>query len=378
MKKTLYEFCVENNKEDLLQQWDDTANGDMTPRTVTYGSGKKAWWRCEKGHTWQAVINSRSNGCGCPVCSGKIVLNGSNDLSTELPELASQWYFEKNAPLTPSQVTRGSHRLVWWRCAEGHEWRAVVKSRADGSGCPICAGRKLLVGENDLASICPDLADEWHPEKNGTLMPDMVLATTMRRVWWRCEYGHEWQAKVKDRMDGTGCPVCSGQKVVAGINDLESSYPMIAAQWHSTRNGKLNPRTFAVSSNKRVWWQCELGHEWQASVFSRTQEQTGCPYCANRKVLAGFNDLATLDPATAKQWHPTLNGSLTPEQVTLGSKKKVWWLCPEGHVWKTVIYARTGSRRTGCPVCAGNVSKKKLQKYKMMEMQDKLTSGNTP
>ncbi len=372
MKKSLYEFCIENNKSGLLLEWDDTANGEMTPKMVAYGSGKKVWWRCEKGHTWQAVINSRSNGSGCPVCAGKVVLNGYNDLATELPELAQQWHPSQNAPLTPSQVTRGSHRLVWWRCEKGHEWRAAIKSRADGSGCPVCAGRKLLAGENDLATISPELASQWHPVKNGTLQPDMVLATTMHRVWWRCEKGHEWQAKVKDRMDGRGCPVCCGQKVAAGVNDLESIYPLIAAQWHPIKNGNRKPQEISASSSKRVWWRCELGHEWQANVSSRTLEQTGCPYCANRKVLAGFNDLATQEPKIAQQWHPTLNGSLMPEQVTAGSKRKVWWICPEGHVWKAVVFSRTGSRKTGCPVCAGNVSQKKRRWYNMLEQNGKL------
>lgn len=367
MKKTLYEYCTENNKRDLLLEWDELANGEISPQTITYGSGKKVWWRCEKGHTWQASVNSRSHGCGCPVCSGKIVLRGDNDIATEFPELALQWNYEKNAPLMPSQVMGGSHRLVWWRCEKGHEWRATVKSRAEGCGCPVCAGRKLLVGENDLTSVRPDLAAEWHPKKNGTLTPDKVIAFTTRRVWWLCERGHEWQARVKDRMDGTGCPVCSGQKVAEGVNDLESGYPLIAAQWHSVKNGVLTPRQVSASSNRRIWWRCEKGHEWQASVYSRTQMQTGCPYCTNRKVLAGFNDLATVEPEIARQWHPTLNESLTPEQVTAGSRKRAWWICSEGHVWKTVIYARTGEKKTGCPFCAGNVRKKNY-KYKMMEM----------
>lgn len=369
MKKSLYEFCMENQKDRLLQEWDQEANGEITPKTISYGSGKKAWWRCEKGHTWQAVVNSRSSGSGCPVCAGKVALNGETDLATELPELAHQWHPVKNAPLTPSQVTRGSHRVVWWCCEKGHEWRAAVKARVEGNGCPVCAGRMLLTGQNDLAALYPRLAAQWHPLKNGALRPDLVLASTARRVWWRCEKGHEWQARVKDRINGTGCPICCGQKVEEGVNDLASRYPVLAAQWNLTANGKLRPQQVAVSSNRRVWWRCERGHEWQASIYSRTRDQTGCPYCANRKVFAGFNDLATLEPELAKQWHPTLNGTLTPEDVTAGNRRKVWWVCPEGHVWKTAVFARTGQRRTGCPVCAGNVNRKKHRQYDAMEQR---------
>ena len=90
----------------------------------------------------------------------------------------------------------------------------------------------------------------------------------------------------------------------------------------------------------------------------------GCPYCVNKKVLVGFNDLASIEPKIAAEWHPTLNGALTPEKVTAGSNRKVWWLCPEGHVWRTAISNRTNAKkRTGCPVCAGNVSQKHRYLY---------------
>ena len=111
--------------------------------------------------------------------------------------------------------------------------------------------------------------------------------------------------------------------------------------------------------NRKVWWQCELGHVYQAAVSARTNAGSGCPYCAGKKVLPGFNDLATREPKVAAQWHPTLNGTLTPEMVTAGSHKKVWWQCYEGHVWQTVICARTGSQKNGCPVCAGHTRRRR-------------------
>ena len=112
-------------------------------------------------------------------------------------------------------------------------------------------------------------------------------------------------------------------------------------------------------SHQTVWWRCSLGHEWRAEIVDRTRGTNGCPYCGNKKVLAGFNDLASIEPEIAAEWHPTLNGALTPEMVTAGSNRKVWWLCPEGHVWRTAISNRTNAKkRTGCPVCAGNVSQK--------------------
>ena len=94
--------------------------------------------------------------------------------------------------------------------------------------------------------------------------------------------------------------------VIVGYNDLASQAPNIVAQWHPTMNGNLQPINVAVMSNRKVWWLGKCGHEWQAVVSSRTKTNgTGCPYCANLKVLVGYNDLRTVVPELAKEWHPT-------------------------------------------------------------------------
>lgn len=180
------------------------------------------------------------------------------------------------------------------------------------------------VGVNDLATTHPELAKQWHPTKNGVLMPQDVVAGNSRKVWWLCPKGHAWQAKVYSRAcGGAGCPVCAGKLVVAGENDLESQFPAIAAQWHPEKNGTLLPSAVSPYSNRRVWWRDELGHVWQATVSARTQHGSGCPYCSGKTALPGFNDLATLAPEVAAQWHPTLNGTLTPDQVTAGTQNGV-------------------------------------------------------
>ena len=129
--------------------------------------------------------------------------------------------------------------------------------------------------------------------------------------------------------------------------------PVLLAQWDRERNGDLTPDGVTHGSHRRVWWRCEKGHSWQAAIAARTKRKTGCPYCTGRKVLAGYNDLATRFPDLARQWHQTMNGHLTPEQVSAGSRRQVWWQCSLGHVWKARVHSRTGKQRSGCPVCAG-------------------------
>lgn len=370
MRTSLHDYCLKYGIQDLLRQWHPTKDAPLTPEEVSYGSKRSVWWKCEKGHEWQAMVYTRAGaGSGCPYCTGKRAWPGENDLASQRPDLAAQWHPTKNNGVTPADIPLGSHHMAWWVCDKGHEWRAMVKSRAiNGTGCPVCANRVLLLGVNDLATTHPDLAHQWHPEKNGSLTPFDLVAGSHRKVWWICDKGHAWQAMVLSRVSGgAGCPVCAGKVVIPGENDLASQIPDIAAQWHPTRNGSLAPEKLTACSNKRVWWRCDLGHEYQASVGARTVNGSGCPYCAGKKVLAGFNDLATLEPLVAAQWHPTMNGTLTAEMVTTGAHRKVWWECSSGHVWKSMIYSRAGPRKNGCPVCAGRVKADRQERYRLAQ-----------
>lgn len=353
MSESLNEYCIRYDRQELLAQWHPVKNGDLTPNEITSGSQKKVWWRCDQGHEWQSMPYERvKRGTGCPYCAGKRILPGM-DLAAVYPDLAAQWHPKKNGELGPESILPGSHRSVWWKCGMGHEWKARVNSRVNGRGCPVCTGRVVVPGENDLGTVFPAVAMEWHPEKNGGLDPGQVMGGSRRRVWWRCDRGHEWQASIKSRTQGTGCPVCAGKVVNPGENDLESFSPELAAQWDREKNGKLDPAQVSMFSNRRVWWKCSRGHEWQAKISDRTTKRSDCPYCTNRKVLAGFNDLKTVEPLVAAQWHPDKNELLDPSMVLPGSTKRVWWRCSDGHEWKAVIYSRTGAQKCGCPVCAG-------------------------
>ena len=174
MRETLRDFCLRTGRTELLEQWDQERNPALTPDDVTYGSRIKIWWQCSKKHKWQAAVFSRTSGSGaCPFCAGKRAYPGETDLATRYPELARQWH-PRNGSLTPDAVLPGSHMLVWWQCEKGHEWQATIASRAlDGAGCPVCAGKQIVPGENDLASRFPLVAaqmasGEKRPPDTGT------------------------------------------------------------------------------------------------------------------------------------------------------------------------------------------------------------------
>lgn len=275
-----------------------------------------------------------------------------NDLTKCNPLLAQQWHPTKNGLLTVSDVTPKSNKEVWWLCDKGHEWKSTVYNRTNGNGCPYCSGRNAIAGKSDLETLNPELAKQWHPTKNGVLTPRDITLNAGKKVWWKCDKGHEWEAIVANRTKGRGCPVCGNRKVQKGFNDLATINPELTKEWHPTKNDKTKPEDVSVSSNKKAWWVCNKGHEWESVIASRTSG-VGCPICSNKKILLGYNDLATTNPELAKEWHPTKNGDLTPGDVTAGSDKKVWWCCAKGHKWVATI----GSRKTGvgCPKCKGEM-----------------------
>ncbi len=275
----------------------------------------------------------------------------------EHPELAAQWVAEQDR-LVPEELSASSREKALWRCEKGHIWAAQVTARVHlGRGCPYCAGQRPIPGETDLATLRPEVAALWDADKNFPLTPQQVGPSSRRKLWWRCEHGHSWSAPAFSLSNsGCRCPVCAGKKVLAGENDLATLKPHLIKEWCAELNGPLTPQSVSLGQEKKVWWQCPLGHRYQAYLFSRTNEKgTGCPYCAGKKVLAGFNDLATLAPWLVPQWHAELNGELTPQMVTRGSHRQVWWQCGEGHVWKAAVFSRTRAKPAGCPVCAGTI-----------------------
>ena len=345
----------------IAAQWHPTRNGDLTPADVTFGSNRRVWWQCPiaDDHTWDATVSERRRGSGCPYCAGHKVA-ASNSLRTTHPDAASQWHPTRNGALTPDDVTFGTNQQAWWQCpiADDHTWQARISQLTRGNGCPFCAGRKTAAS-NSMATTHPTLAAQWHPDRNGDLTPNDVVAGTNKPIWWACDVAldHEWQAAGCDRAAGAGCPYCAGQRVTTS-NAFGTTHPDAASQWHPTRNGDLTELDITAGSNVKAWWQCDAAadHQWQAVVSSRAAGAR-CPFCTHQRVCLS-NSMATTHPDMATQWHPTLNGHVTPETVTAGTNKKIWWACPvaDDHIWESSGSTRKRSwdRKpgSGCPFCA--------------------------
>ncbi len=200
---------------------------------------------------------------------------------------------------------------------------------------------------NNLAEVHPELVSEWS-EKNLLLTPDGITFGSNKKVWWKGTCGHEWQASVKACSNGEKCPICSGARVIAGINDLQTTHPEIASEW-SEKNLPLKPDEVNAKSRKNDWWRCgKCGNEWKSVINARVKG-TVCPVCAEREVLAGYNDLATTDNQLLSEWDYKQN-KLKPTEVSRTSAKRAWWKCRHGHSWSMKINERTILNK-GCRIC---------------------------
>lgn len=291
-----------------------------------------------------------------------------DSLEYKNPELASQWHPTKNGRLTPMDVMEYTNKKVWWiypyddpRTGKyfEFEWEAKVSDRARGRGCPFLpsAGkRQVWKGYNDLETLRPELATEWHPIKNKDKYPSMFTEYSHEKVWWLYSYDDprtgkhfdfEWETTIASRSSGRNCPFLSNESVWRGFNDLETLNPELAKEW--SPNNSKRAYEFCPVSGEKVLWICQKGHEYKASISQRNRG-SGCPYCNGKKPIIGENDLYTLERELCKEWNCEKNRR-GPETYTRGSNKKVWWKCALGHEWRARISNRIYCG-DGCPDCA--------------------------
>lgn len=475
-------FVFDNARLMAEWDWEENEKIGLDPTKLTLGSGKKAYWVCTKGHKWVAsIVNRTGKGLDCPYCSNKRILPGYNDLQSQRPDLMADWDYEKNnlTGIFPNRVTERSGKKVWWICKKGHSYQASPYYRTyKGGGCPYCSHQKLLKGFNDLESRYPEVLAEWDYEKN-IIQPSQIMARTMKKVWWKCKSGHSYLMRTADMTKGRGCPICAmathtsfpEQAILFYINNvypdainayrkfkveldifipsintaieydgyrahkdklnkdlqkselcreksirlirlredslpsLDDQYstiillkqsnineldvaiqklfillgistdiditrdeiqikeqydnfkkerslddvaPELSNEWHPILNGTITPDNVYAKSGHKYWWKCEKGHEWQASPAKRVSNHRGCPYCSNQRVLKGYNDLETLFPDLAKQWSP--NNMLSPDEVVGMTSKEYLWIGNCGHEWKAALSSRR--KGVGCPYCA--------------------------
>lgn len=210
---------------------------------------------------------------------------------------------------------------------------------------------KRTIPDYILADRINELRKEFHPKKNGEKNIEQFPISSGKKVWWICEKGHEWESVFNTRtVRGYGCPICSGQKIVFGINDFATLFPSIACEVHPTKNVGIDITKLGGKSSKKIWWLCSKNHEYEQAIAKRTGRGYGCPYCSGRYPVVGMNDLYTCFPELSLFWDYEENGNM--QNFSSKSRKRVSWKCGNGHKWnKSIFYQK---RKNICPYCNGS------------------------
>ena len=275
---------------EIAKQWHPTKNGDLRAENFTYGSGKKVWWLCEKNcpegckHEWISIIQNRTtHNQGCPFCSFPKKSTCIHDsLTYSHAEIAKQWHPTKNGDLKPEQFTFGSHKTVWWlcekTCPEGcnHEWETRIYQRCgQNTGCPYCYRRVVCI-HNSIKYTHPEIANQWHPTKNGELISEKFSFGSDKQIWWiNLECNHEWLSNINNRCTkNSGCPYCVNKTEQKLYDALILHYPKLTQQFKVDwcMNIKNLPYDFVLEEDKIIIELDGLQHFEQVSNWQAPEE----------------------------------------------------------------------------------------------------------
>lgn len=351
---------------ELTQEWDYEANDPLTPDLFSPGSDQKMAWVCSAGHKWQATIKNRTiRKSSCPECSRmdqSARVTRSRALRTDVladgdPLILKMYDSERN-PILPSEIATKSSVTCYWKCEAGHSFEQKPVNMMHNSKCPAC---------KSLPVAHPELMKEWDFERNVDLDPADFGSGSGRKVWWKCANGHFWKVGINQRTTaGHGCRKCYHERqgadlmraaAASGVS-LQDLAPDYLAEWDYELN-EFSPAEVTPKSSVKVWWRCPNHCAYQQTPIAKYQGSI-CPECSKTKraetvrlaKLAKRGSLKDRFPGVAAEWHPNRNGDLTPDQLTAGSKMKVWWKCSQGHEWEVSPNVRTGKLPpSGCPSC---------------------------
>ena len=280
---------------ELAKEWHPTKNGKLTPDLFIPGSAEVVWWLCPQcGNEWQASIVNRTKGHGCDVCAtARRKVTKKETLlakrgSIDKEQCLLDWDYEVNE-YGPDHYTNGSGEVVAWKCHKcGYKWKTPIcdRTRDYKNGCPLCSSRVIVSGVNDLPTIMPELMLDWDYEKNKEIDPTKVGRGRHQFASWKChKCGYRWDAQIYNRANGKGCPCCANRVVVPRINDLGTTDPGLAAEWHPTLN-ILKPTDVSRGQSKKVFWLCsKCGNVWQDTINHRSGGR-GCGKCKKANRLA--------------------------------------------------------------------------------------------
>lgn len=209
------------------------------------------------------------------ICSTILSSKGGNSLLIKKADIAKEWDYNKNYPLTPNDVSVRSGRKAWWICPNGHSYNSVIASRtgSDACGCPMCSNKGsslyqngLYIGEHSLLKERPDIAAEFMEDKNGISANDISVSSN-KKMWFKCsKCDYEWQSKINNRTSSNtqGCPMCAKEKVrLSKCKQVLCLETGILYESATSAGKKLNINSSRISACCRGEQQTSGGYHWQ-------------------------------------------------------------------------------------------------------------------
>lgn len=349
-------------RPDLVAEWSE--KNDKTPAEVTTGSAYMALWECaahQHKYTMMVAQHARE-GRGCPVCSGRRILPGFNDFATANPDIATEFIRDSEGKgRTPHTVGANSHAKFIWECAAGHEWPSEPAQRNAGMTCRVCRGRggarsnavapastkakAQPTGSRapSAAELAPHLAAEFvsDPENLGRT-PHNTARGSKNLLTWKCpDCAYVYTSRVQHRVNGQGCPACSGKVVAPGINDLATKFPDIAAELDDEN---YTADQLLPNSNIKVQWKCKNGHTWETRVFNRTRGDNGCNTCVRKEFSSVFErDILALitDAIPGEDITPTARSVVKNRELDMYVPDRHIAIEANGVYWHTEKFGKT-------------------------------------
>lgn len=427
---------IAERRPEIVPEWDQDANGGVTPYEVNAGSNRRFGWKCLTcGHRWSATVQSRcgTGKAGCRRCfdrrfsEQRQVPKPGNSIAERRPDLAAEWDQDANGGVTPHDVSYASSKKRAWRCSQGHTWQATPAERVRGYGCSQCGLSRTSIEEIRLRSeliaaglpidvestwvnipgrrrryhcdmVCPDwkliieFDSEWFHRSRQSITRDTTKTLALTNAGWTVIRVRDGLKPLFDNdiaLPAQQTPLVRAKAVLRKAAELgfhatryddylatdqpwgaaaasealkrelkrsiTTDFPEVAAQWHPTRNGLLTPDNVRPGTHDKYWWLCpQCGNAWEAEVKSRTYDKAGCEPCAKKK--AG-RTLSTPKPGRScadkashllAEWHP--DNELTLWQVRPGARRPMLWRCNAcQHKWEAPVASRV--RGAGCPPC---------------------------
>lgn len=221
-------------------------------KKITYASNKKYLWKCLNGHIFEMSAYHRTcKGSDCHYCSDTRFCE-ENSLVNKTPELLESWDFEKNL-IDPKFIKYNSTEIFYWKCKKNHSWQSPINNR-QLYGCSFCAGKKVLK-EESVGFLFPNLLKEWNDEKD----PFNYLPKSDVIINWECCEGHTWNAIIKNRTKGSGCPSCHIKRSNSADQWLNENNVPIREYYLKINNKKyyvdgFNPKTNTVYEYFGNFW----------------------------------------------------------------------------------------------------------------------------